>query len=187
MKTRVLRSIYQFKVTLHYVQPVIWRRLQIASAGTLQDFHITLQIVIGWTDSHLHEFSKGQDHYGVPDEECPSDIYDEAGFRLDQVLKKEKDKLNYVYDPGDGWEHEVVLERILPFDTDSVLPFCLEGEGACPMEDVGGSLGYEMFLEAISDPSHPEHDAMNEWSGGDFDPEHLDLALTNELLREFRD
>ena len=187
MTTRALRSIYQFKVTLHYVQPTIWRRFQIASTDTMEDLHIVLQIVMGWTDSHLHEFSKSKERYGVPDEEFPSDIHDEINFRLEQVLKKEKDKLSYVYDFGDGWEHEVLLEKILPFDTTAVLPLCLEGERACPMEDVGGPPGYEMFLEAITDSSHPEHDELLEWSGGDFDPEHFDLAQTNDLLREYCD
>ncbi len=187
MTARALRSIYQLNVTLKYMQPPIWRKLQILSTDTLEDLHIALQIVMGWTDSHLHEFSNGKVRYGVPDEEFPSDIKDELDFRLDQVLKKANDKLNYVYDFGDGWEHEVVLEKILPFVPDAVLPLCLAGERACPMEDVGGPPGYEQFLEAISDPSHPDHEDLLEWSGGDFDPENFDLAQTNDLLREYCD
>jgi hypothetical protein len=139
---------------------------------------------MGWTDSHMHQFATGQDRYGVQDEEFSSGVNNEAQFRLEQVLTKEKDSLHYVYDLGDSWEHEVILEKILPFNTDAVLPLCLDGERACPPEDVGGPPGYEMFLEAISDSSHPEHDELLEWSGGDFDPEHFDLAQTNDLLRE---
>ena len=184
MTARSLRSIYQLKVTLKGTEPPIWRRLQIASIDSLEDVHIAIQIVMGWTNSHLHEFAQGRDRYGIPDEDFPSDVRDETEYRLDQVLKKEKDKLNYVYDFGDGWEHEVVLEKILPFEHGAVLPVCLEGSRACPPEDVGGIPGYEMFLEAISDTSHPEHEEMLEWSGGDFDPEHFDLAQTNDLLRE---
>jgi len=183
MTARSLRSIYQLKVTLEGVKPPVWRRLQIASTDRLEAVHTALQIVMGWADSHLHEFAKGRDRYGVPDEDFPSDIRNETGFRIDQVLKKEKDTLTYRYDFGDGWEHEVVLEKILPFDPGRVLPVCLEGGGACPPEDVGGIPGYEMFLEAITDPSRPEHADMLEWAGGDFDPLHFDLAGTNDLLR----
>ena len=127
MTARSLRSIYQLKVTLKGTRPPIWRRLLIASTDNLEDVHIAMQIVMGWTNSHLHEFVCGHDHYGVPDEELPSDVKDEIDFRLDQILKKEKDKLNYMYDFGDRWEHEIVLEKILPFDMGAVLPVCLKG------------------------------------------------------------
>jgi len=187
MTVRSLRSTYEIKVTLKGARPPIWRRFQIANTDSLEDLHIALQIVMGWTNSHMHEFSNGSDRYGMPDIDCPSDVHDEGDFRLDQVFKKAKDKLNYVYDLGDDWEHEVVLEKILPFTTDTVLPVCLNGSRACPPEDVGGLPGYEMFLEIVSDPSHPEHDEMLEWIGGAFDPAHFDLAETNYLLREYCD
>lgn len=187
MTARSLRSIYQLKVTLKGTRPPIWRRLQLASTDNLEDVHIALQIVMGWTNSHLHEFAKGRDRYGAPDEDFPSDIKDEIDFRLDQVLEKEKDKLTYMYDFGDGWEHEVVLEKILPYETSAVLPVCLKGKRACPPEDVGGIGGYKMFLETISDPSHPEYEEMLEWAGGSFDAEHFDLAQTNDFLREYCD
>jgi len=187
MTARSLRSIYQLKITLKGAQPPIWRRLLIANTDNLEDVHVAIQIVMGWTNSHLHEFAKGRDRYGIPDEEFPSDVREETDYRLDQVLQKEKDKLNYVYDFGDGWEHELVLEKILTFEPGAVLPVCLEGGRACPPEDVGGIPGYAMFLEAISDPSHPEYEEMLEWTGGGFDSEHFDLAQTNDLLREYCD
>lgn len=187
MTARSLRSIYQLKVTLKDIQPPIWRRLQVASTDNLEDIHIALQIVMGWSNSHLHEFVKGRDRYGMPDENFPSDIHDEAEYRLDQVLNKEKDILIYAYDFGDGWDHEVVLEKILPYGPDVVVPVCLKGSRACPPEDVGGIPGYEMFLETISDASHPEHEEMLEWIGGNFNPESFDLAKVNDLLREYCD
>jgi len=187
MTARSLRSIYQLKVSLKGSRPPIWRRLLIASTDNLEDVHIALQIVMGWTNSHMHEFAKNGVRYGMPDEDFPSDVRDETDFRLDQVLKKEKDNLHYVYDFGDGWEHQVVLEKILTFETGAVLPVCLKGSRACPPEDVGGIPGYEMLLETISDSAHPEYEEMLEWVGGDFDPEHFDLAQTNDLLREYCD
>ena len=185
--TRTLRSIYQLKVLLKGTKPSIWRQLLIASTVTLDDAHVALQIVMGWTNSHLHEFVCGHDRYGVPDEEFSSDIKDEIDYRLDKLLMQEKDKLTYLYDFGDGWEHEVVLEKILPFDTDTVLPLCLKGSRACPPEDVGGIPGYQMFIKTITNPTHPEHEDMLEWIGGDFDPDDFDLAQTNDLLREYCD
>ena len=187
MTTKPLRSTYQLKISLQGARPAIWRRLLIASSANLEDVHIALQIVMGWTDSHLHEFVCGRDRYGVPDEDFPSDVRDEADYRLHQLLKQEKDRMLYAYDFGDGWDHDVVLEKVLPFDADARLPLCLKGSRACPPEDVGGIPGFEMFLEAISDPSHPEYEDRLDWVGGNFDPEHFDLEETNDLLREYCD
>ena len=53
-------------------------------------------------------------------------------------------------------------------------PRCLAGERACPPEDVGGPGGYEIFLEALADPEHAEHDEYQRWIGGSFDPELFD-------------
>ncbi len=187
MVVRSLRSIYQFKVTLHQVTPPVWRRFQVASTDTLEDLHIALQLVMGWTNAHSHEFAADKKRYGVPDREFPADVHDEIEHRLDRVVKQEKESLHYVYDFGDSWEHEVLLEKILPFTTEAVLPLCLEGENACPLEDVGGPPGYEAFLEAVADPSHPQHAELLEWCGGGFDPTEFDLALTNDLLRQYCD
>lgn len=185
MTAQHLRSIYQLKVTLKYSQPPIWRRLQVASTDTLEDIHIALQIVMGWTNNHLHQFVKEQTFYGVPDEDFPSEMLDELDYRLDRILEKEKDTLIYEYDFGDGWMHDIVLEKILPFKTGIKLPICLKGSRACPPEDIGGVPGYEMFLEAITDPSHPEHEEMLEWIEDDFDPEKFNLEEVNDLLREY--
>jgi hypothetical protein len=186
MTAKALRSIYQLKVTLKGIRPPIWRSFLIASTASLENVHHVLQIVMGWTDSHLHEFAKEDIRYGMPDAEFPSDVRNEAKYRLNQVLKQEKEKLLYTYDFGDGWEHEILLEKILPFEADAQLPVCLKGKRACPPEDVGGIWGYMTFLEAVSDPAHPEHDSMLEWATGDtehpFDSEHFDLATVNEML-----
>ncbi|MFO7602712.1 MAG: plasmid pRiA4b ORF-3 family protein [Gammaproteobacteria bacterium] len=187
MHAQALRSIYQLKVSLKGLRPPVWRRFLISSSDSLQAVHLVLQIVMGWSDAHLHEFVQGRERYGVPDEDFPDGVQDEIDYRLGQVLKQEKDRLNYVYDFGDGWEHEVVLEKVLPFTPDAVLPLCLEGGGACPPEDIGGIPGYEMFLAVLSDPAHPEHEELMEWSGGNFDSLHFDLAQTNDLLREYCD
>lgn len=187
MTTRALRSIYQLKVTLLGCRPAIWRRLRVASTDNLEDVHIAIQIAMGWTNSHLHEFIKDFNRYGVPDDEGMLDVQDEINFRLQHLLKKEKDELLYIYDYGDTWEHKVVLEKILPYKVNAILPACVKGSRACPPEDVGGMPGYGYFLEAIADPSHPEYDERIQWIGGEFDPEHFDLAEVNDLLREYSD
>lgn len=111
MSSQSLPSIYQLKIALKGSRPPIWRRFQVASNDNLEDLHFILQIVMGWENAHLHEFSQGTMRYGHPDEDYPSDILNENDYRLDQVLRKEKEKLIYDYDFGDGWRHEVLLEK----------------------------------------------------------------------------
>jgi hypothetical protein len=47
---------------------------------------------------------------------------------------------------------------------------CLEGRGAWPPEDCGGSAGYADLLAALADPEHTDHDELVNWLGGPFDP-----------------
>jgi hypothetical protein len=89
-----------------------------------------------------------------------------------------------LYDFGDSWEHELVLEESRYFNPELRTELaCLEGERACPPEDVGGVPGYFEFLSALKDPSHEEHESYMEWSGGDYDCEQFDSESVNwELM-----
>lgn len=175
--------IYQLKVTLRDSKPPIWRRFQVPADITLGKLHQVLQAVIGWTNTHLHQFIVDGEYYGSPDPEFDLDIKSEHRVRLHQVARSEKDKFTYEYDFGDGWEHVVLLEKVLPADPGVRYPVCLTGRRACPPEDIGGIWGYEEFLEVIRDEAHPEHEEMLEWLGRDFDPAYFDLEETKAALR----
>ena len=99
------------------------------------------------------------------------------------MVSRVKDKLIYEYDFGDSWEHELLVEKILPLDEAKRYPVCLTGKRACPPEDCGGIWGYVSFLEVIHDPEHPEHEEMLEWVGGACDPEAFDLDEVNVELQ----
>lgn len=102
---------------------------------------------------------------------------------VSSLLKEEKDKMIYEYDFGDSWEHEILLEKILPFDKAQSLPVCLNGEMRCPPEDCGGIWGYEGMLEILKDPDHPEYQNYRDWLGEeDFDPMEFNIADVNEML-----
>jgi len=49
-------TIYQLKVILLGISPMIWRRLLVYRESTIADLHHILQITMGWTDTHLHRF-----------------------------------------------------------------------------------------------------------------------------------
>ena len=179
-------QIYQLKITLKDSKPPIWRRVEVPDTVTLAQLHQIIQVAMGWYDSHLHQFTVGRAHYGVPDPDDFEEVRDERRVTLDQILTGPKQKLVYEYDFGDGWEHVVLLEKAVPPEPGVPYPRCTAGKRACPPEDVGGVWGYESFLEAIRDPQHPEHAEMLEWVGGEFDPELFDLAAVNKALRTGR-
>lgn len=178
------KKTYQLKVSLKGAKPPIWRRFLVDGAMTLAEFHDVLQIVMGWSNSHLHQFAAYGAVYGSPDPEFDFEgVRDERKVKLAQVLEHEKDAMTYEYDFGDGWTHKITLEKILPLDAEAVLPACIKAKGACPPEDVGGLWGYYELLESLKDPQHPQHEENKEWIGEDFDPDAYDLEGVNARLR----
>ncbi len=175
--------VFQLKVTLKESKPPIWRRIQVRGSTTLPKLHAILQIVMGWTDSHLHEFRVGNIHYGVPDPDWEMDIKNERRVKLGEIVAAVKDRFVYEYDFGDSWEHAIVVEKVLAPEPGVRYPLCLAGKRACPPEDVGGTWGYAEFLEAIGDPEHPEHEDMLTWIGGEFDPLAFDVEAVNQELK----
>ncbi len=180
-------SVYQIKVTLNDSKPPIWRRVLVPDSISLHQLHTILQIVMGWTNSHLHQFIMNDEYYGEPDMEdgYSEDLKNEKRYRLNQFINRKGFKFIYEYDFGDSWEHTILIEGILPIEQGKQYPVCLEGKRACPPEDVGGAWGYDDFLEAIANPKHSEHEEMLEWYGEDFDPEFFDIEDVNLGLRQY--
>jgi hypothetical protein len=172
------------KVTLRGVKPPIWRRLRVAEELTLRDLHHVLQVSLGWTDSHLHEFEISDSRYGMPEpfEDLGEPPQDERKYRLGELLA-EGGRAVYLYDFGDSWEHVLVLERITSVPGGSARAECLAGARSCPPEDCGGPYGYAELLEALSDPGHERHAELREWAGPHIDPEAFDLDAINRDLR----
>lgn len=180
------QSVYQLKITLRDIRPPIWRRVQVRSDATLGHLHWLIQFAMGWTNSHLHSFSiQGVDYsMAMPDFGLDDlDMRDEQPIKLSKVVTGEKFKFLYLYDFGDSWEHEVLVEKVLTAEKETHYPACLKAKRACPPEDCGGTWGYQELLEAIKDPDHPEHALRLEWLGSSFDPEEADLDEINDLLK----
>ena len=171
--------VYQLKVTLRGIRPPIWRRFLVPGDIPLKRLHDALQAVMGWTDSHLHQFKAHRLVYGTSDREFGIERVSERTTTLDQVLRQPKASLRYEYDFGDGWEHDVVLETVLAAEPEGRYPWILAGARARPPEDVGGSYGYAGFLEILANPGHPEFAESLEWAGGAFDPAAFDVGEAN--------
>jgi len=182
-------SLYQLKITLMYSDPAIWRRVVVPANFKLDRLHQVIQRVMPWTDSHLHQFIVGRTCYGRPDPEFAdkgSETLNEKHYTIADIAPGAKKKFIYEYDFGDGWEHEIVVEKVLPPDAGFKRVICLAGENACPPDDCGGIGGYYEMLKIIADPKHPDHGHMKEWLGGERDLARFDLDETNDALKRFK-
>lgn len=174
-------KIYQFKVTLAEVKPAIWRRIQVPENYDFWDLHVAIQDAMGWEDYHLHQFEivnpKNQEKVliGIPDDEVDWSRATLPGWEIPiaEYFTMENRSATYDYDFGDGWQHRIRLEKIEQAQPGFDYPRCLAGARACPPEDVGGTWGYEDFIQAIHDLNHEDHAQMLEWIGGSFDSEHF--------------
>lgn len=176
------RQIFQLRVTLDGVTPEVWRRVLVPGGYTLDRVHRVIQHAMGWCDCHLHSFDIGGVQYGEPDQEDDIGLVDELDTRLDSVVRT-GDSFRYTYDYGDWWEHTVTVEAVWPADPDERYPVCMEGERACPPEDVGGVYGYRRLLAALRDEEHPEHAELRAWLGRGLDPETFVPEVVTTLLR----
>ena len=185
--------LYQLKVTLKWSKPPIWRRVQVRGDMRLDKLHNIIQIAMGWTDTHLHQFIVGKGfavtYYGKPNPEFAnmgSETLNEKRYTVADLAPAAKGKFIYEYDFGDGWHHEVLVEKILPPDPAFKHPVCLAGANACPPEDCGGIHGYYSLLEILADPKHPEHADMKEWIGGEPNPREFSVEGVNTVLKRLK-
>lgn len=158
----------QFKIKLLEVQdPEVWRQILVPSQFTFHQFHHIIQEAFGWEDCHLYEFRPkgrgvspiigltGFDEYEV--------IIESREVLLSEVFINPRQKYIYNYDFGDGWSHEITLEKMT--DNKSLLADCIGGKGICPPEDCGGPYGFKDMKDILNNPKHPEYKEMRTWLG----------------------
>jgi hypothetical protein len=182
---------YQFKIQLKGVtKPPVWRRVIVPEKLTFHEFHEVIQLAFEWQDYHLYQFSPSG--YGsnpviaVPSEDdWEQPEMNAMKTNLNKFFTQAKQKFIYIYDFGDDWTHQILLEQRVAEDIK--IPVCLDGKGACPPEDCGGAWGYENLKIILADPTHEEYAEMKEWLGMEEDEEwdagDFDVDWVNEKLR----
>ena len=182
--------VVRFKVTLDNIEPMVSRSLDVPLSLTLDRLHALLQIIMGWTDSHLYEFRINGLRYGIPD---PDDRFEEKlldarAATLKTLLEDGKLKIfKYLYDFGDEWEHSIEVGSIELGSSSVTYPFVYDATGRCPPEDIGGPHGYSTFLEAIQNPKHARHrEFVGWWGSKSFDPAEVDREKMDWDLRAIK-
>ena len=179
---------YRFKITLKDTRPPIWRRIETKDV-TLEKLHELTQTAMGWTNSHLHQFEIGDTRYTDP--RFMEHAWDDfgaisyAGVRVSDLVSQHGTKLriDYEYDFGDGWQHSIALEKVTDAERGVRYPRCIDGDRACPPEDVGGVWGFADFVEAITNSDHERHEEFLEWNGP-FDPTDFDAKKATRRMKE---
>jgi hypothetical protein len=185
----VTETIYRMRVDLCHTDPPIWRRIEVPDCS-LAELHGVIQAAMGWTDSHLHEFTINKETYSIPnpygDDDAVGSI-DSTEVWLSDVIRGKGASFKYMYDFGDSWDHSIKVEAVKQADPQVVYPYCVKGEMNCPPEDCGGVWGYEQLVEVLSDPEDPEYEERIEWCG-EFDPEAFDtVSCTRDMQSWFSD
>jgi len=182
---------YQFKIQLQGIsKPPVWRKFLIPENFSFHQFHLAIQNAFGWYNYHLYQFSedgcRSDVRIQMPHEESEEDELDSGKTKIKNYFKNAGNKMIYIYDFGDDWKHQVVLENIT---ADKILkPQCIGGKGKCPPEDIGGIPGFQRFLKLSKTPKNSEFKEMMEWMSLDadavWDPNEFDLEEANEMMQE---
>jgi DNA-binding Lrp family transcriptional regulator len=181
-------AVYRFMIIMQDTDPVIWRRIETTDI-TLEKLHELIQTAMGWTNSHLHQFEIAGARYIHPrfmrGDFDDLGALDDSGIRVGDLVSKHGSKLRmrYEYDFGDGWQHDVVLEKVTESEPGAKYPRCIDGARACPPEDVGGVYGFADYVDAITNPNHSEYGELLEWNGP-FDPAQFDAAEATRRMKK---
>lgn len=177
---------------------MVWRRLLVRSDSTIADLHYTLQIAIGWSDTHLNRFHIHGKDFGVYHSggmgfaDNPEHLYlADFSFRI-------RERFLYEYDFGDAWLHEVRIEKLLPLDPKRTYPVCIGGQHAAPPEDCGGALAYMQLRQELKyralfggrgwDNDLDDEDDVEEEGASEerpFDPDGFSRRKVNARLRQY--
>ena len=210
--------IYTFKISLmESSKPIIWRRVRVNSNTSFETFHYIIQSVFTWRCEHLYIFYRG-DKYDLQikpaneferDRDFLQDIFDfdEHPFfqsvkkpsettYLQDVFKKEKEKMFYEYDFGDSWLHKIELEKIE--EGTLLYPVCIKGKGKTPPENSGGIWGYYSMLDVLKSgkPKGEFNDLKRwlkscgynlPWDENEFSLEDINEQLISDIQNNFKD
>lgn len=185
-----MSEIIQLTVSLKGSKPLIWRTIFVNRETSFFELHHILQIVMGWTNSHLFEFNLDGYRVGMIDEKDTrygsGQLLDSGKTLLTDILSLEKDYFQYKYDFGDSWVHEITLDKLLKREDKTIYPRCFGGEMNCPPEDCGGIKGFYGLLSILQDKKHPEYKEIKAWLGKKYNPESFDVVKVNKQLKQLK-
>lgn len=176
-------TVARLHIVLNDIEPAIWRRVDVPVTASLKMLHDIVQAAMGWENCHLWHFEVGDQRYGVPDpmwrDSCTAAA---KNVKLAALIDRGSREFLYTYDMGDDWRHTITVETVGPGEPEVKYPRFVAGEQRCPPEDVGGLPGFELFLDAMADTAHEDHDRLRDWYGGPYNAEDIDERFTRRAV-----
>lgn len=160
---------------------------------TMWDLDVAILNAMGWDGGHLHGFctiagQRGSHmsdvvHIGFPSKDFSvgdeRKIWEES--IADWFIPSMRDRMKHQYDYGDGWEHMIVLEKIVEAEKGMKYPRCIAGKNACPPDDCGGPWGYMELLEIYTNgPKNEDQKEQLEWLISDYGEWDAEKFVTDE-------
>ncbi len=178
---------YILHISIAFSDPLIWRRIQVPGHLNLSQLHEVIQRCMGWSNSHVHQFLVGKICYEPTGKKGAmlheSKRFDENKYKLCMLEDDMRFLFTYLYGAGEGWEHLIHLEEIVPPSKPLQGAVLLAGERACPPETVGDVHEYQALLAALETPGDKQQNRLFELSGrSDFDPAFFDLEAMRQCL-----
>ncbi|AEA45120.1 plasmid pRiA4b ORF-3 family protein [Fluviicola taffensis] len=187
-------------IELKHTEPKISRTVLVPEQFTFHELHVVIQLIMNWENAHLYQFNTGapyaSDSIKIIDEEeedffdfgSQFEEYDATDTFIADYFNRQKKKINYIYDFGDDWIHEI---RLLKKPTEEVLfPQCIKGENAAPVEDCGGIPGFYHLLDILNNQGKSkEKKELIGWLGLSSDKSYedefgFDIDVVNQRLLE---
>lgn len=177
---------YILHISITFSDPLIWRRIQVPGSYTLAQLHEIIQQAIGWSDSHVHQFLVGKISYEPTiktNKPRESKRFDEHRYKLHTLEEGMRFMFSYIYDAGEGWEHEIHLEETVSPKRELKHPILLAGEGNCPPEDVGDVHEYNLLVTGFENDDANARQNLIDMSGNPgFDPADLNLETAKKRV-----
>jgi hypothetical protein len=193
-------GVYQLKVALRGISPLIWRRLLVRADTSIADHHHILPLVMGWTNSHLPRFLIHGKEYGIAYAGGMGFDDDPKQIRVADFRFRLRERFLYEYDFGDHWQHDMRVEQILAADAKRTSPVCIGGKRAAPPEECGGAevylaqwrrWKYDFLCGRLQDRVRDaERDFFTDAEDEEiheagYDPDHFDRRQVNVQLRRW--
>jgi hypothetical protein len=171
----VVEKLFWVRCVVAGCQPRIWRRLAVRDTMWLSRLHDAIQVAFDWYDYQTHVFTVDDLRLGNPTKREDLLIEDDRDLTLADLNLASRERLEYLYEFGEGWNVEIRVEKSALPEKGKRYPICLAGERAGPPEDCGGIEAFHDMLASLREPDSDLGKEWRKWVGPEYDPAACDL------------